>query len=116
MWRLAIFKMINWAHEVERKELILDYLLHSRNAFATMLIEKGHNPINNFSFSQFIVAQAVEYGGAVSFSVNLRTRDDYTNFFVEYYDFVRVLSEGFPSLIQYVDETMAHHHSYMGMS
>jgi hypothetical protein len=58
--------------------------------------------------------KAVEYGGAVSMSVKLRTEEDLTNFFHDYYDYFHVFSTGFPSLGRYTERVTAEHHSYMG--
>ena len=47
-------------------------------------------------------------------SVKLRTDDDYTDFFYDYYDFLRVFKAGFPKLVTYHQNMVAQHYSYMG--
>lgn len=54
--------------------------------------------------------ESVEYGGAVSMSVKLRTDEDLTYFFHDYYDYLNLFSTGFPVL---VETLTAQHHSFM---
>jgi hypothetical protein len=114
MWRLAIFKLLKWVHEVEEGGHIFEYLLRSKDIYAGMTMHRQQFPINNFSFGPFLVMKAVEYGGAVSLSVKLRTQDDFTTFFSDYYDYLHVYSGGFPTLIRYMERVLAKHHSIMG--
>jgi len=78
------------------------------------MIDGHHSPITNFSFGPFLLMKSVEYGGAVSLSVKLRTMGDFVGFFKDCYEFLHLFSKAFPALAEYHDSVLAQHYSYMG--
>jgi hypothetical protein len=104
MWRLAILNLLKWVHKVEIEGYTFEYLLCS-NILSEIV---DTHTISNFSFGPFLVMKSVEYGGAVSLSVKLRTQDDFTTFFSDYYDFLHITSKGFRAIVRFNEEIIAH--------
>ena len=87
MWETMVLKSLIWVHGLERKNLIVDFLLVGRLVQGDLL-GKHDSTINSYSFGSFLAAKAMEFGGAVSMSTKLVTEEDLTELFCDYYRFL----------------------------
>ena len=114
MWKAAILKLLNWVHKLEKAHAISDFLVVYRLILGEYIRDCMHSPISVFSFSPFLIKKSVEFGGAISMSVRLNDEDDLTDFFHEYYEFLKLFRTGFQALHEYSDRIVAAHHVRMG--
>lgn len=114
MWNDTLFTLLQWVREVEKSGYEFEVLHVSRTLLADLTDGVGSSPLNYLSFGPFLVMKVIESGGTVSLSVKLKTQQDFTEFFLEYYDFVRLFGAGFSALDRFHDSVLAEHHALMG--
>ena len=95
IWKVALFKALEWVHELEREGCISDYLLLSRIIQGEEIMRRPNSPISSLSLGPFLIMQSVESGGAVALSVKMNNEGRMTDLFYNYYEFVKLCRKGF---------------------
>ena len=95
IWKVALFKALEWVYKLEREGCISDYLLLSRIIQGEEIMRRPNSPINSFSLGPFLIMQSVESGGAVALSVKMDKEGYMTDLFYNYYEFVKLCRKGF---------------------
>jgi len=68
-------------------------------------------PTTHLNFYRaFFIASAMSFGGAVSMSTKLIAEDDLTDFFFEYYQFIKDYSKGWPVMVNFSEGVVAQYH------
>jgi len=111
IWKVALFKGLDWVREFEKAGLISDFLLLSRIVVGEDSMKHPNSPINCFSFGPFLVMQSVECGGAVALSVRLEEDDVVTDLFYNYYELLILYRKGYRELKEWSDMLLATHAS-----
>ena len=111
IWKVALFKALDWVREFEKAGLVSDFLLLSRIVVGEYMMKHPNSPINCFSLGPFLLMQSVESGGAVALSVRLEEDDVVTDLFYNYYELLILYRKGYRELKEWSDRLLATHAS-----
>ena len=108
MWKQAIVKLLEWVRNLEEEDRIYDFLLVNKIVLYQGR-EYSQSPISDTSFVRFLVVRSLECGGAVSLSVRLRNKEDFTELFGNYFEMIDFYTAAFPVLWDHAEQFRAQH-------